>query len=814
MSKPIVLAFFFFSGAFSLVYELSWVRMLTFVFGSTVLSASTVVSVYMGGLGLGAWLAGRKSTRISRPVRTYGLIEISLAIYVLTTPLLFSYVLPVFDKFRPETVVELSLVRFAVSCALLLFPTLLMGATLPILAKNFAQHMQATSSTSDLYAINTIGAVVGTLVTGFVLLPALGVSTSIYSAGVANVLLGGAAIFLSAGEQRVEVKSSTTRVPIPYAMLLAVMMAGFAALVSEIVWARVVALVLGPSVFAFTIVLGVFLFGLGFGALLAGRWVRSLSQQTAFDLFFFLALLVGASIAVTSASFSYLPEFFRSNFWDQEFGEAFLTLRAFEVMIVATIMLLPTLLMGMLFPIALRAVSIDSTLIAPDVGRLYGANTIGTVVGAFLAGFFLIPMFGIRYTLGIAIVASTLSAMLSCYAGKRHVNQIVALATLALVLTLLPDWDRQLISSAMYKYATTHEQEVTADELKNDRSLLYYRDGRSATVTVTQDIKTANRERFLATNGKIDGSSHFDMPTQRLLAHVPLLIHEGTKTVCVLGLGTGVTAGSATLYESVESVSVIEIEPAMVEGAAFFSEESHDVLTNDKVELHVTDGRLYLRQNPDSCDVVISEPSNPWISGTTYLFTKDFYELAAKSMKEKGAFAQWVQLYGLAPRSVKTLVRTFVSVFPHTMIFSTLKDVDILLLGFEEPTGIDIAGVYEKMAQPAIAADLSDQRVGVDSIYEFLARMRLGPEATRVFMSEGSLNTDDKPEIVYMAAADFYQDTRPLNKKALAQYADGICPGLRSLRGGEFNFLFGELEKAYREYLGYGAEAANCADEP
>jgi spermidine synthase len=337
------------------------------------------------------------------------------------------------------------------------------------------------------------------------------------------------------------------------------------------------------------------------------------------------------------------------------------------------------------------------------------------------------------------------------------------------------------MTSGMYKYAgayTAEDASTLSDTLTEKQELLFYEDGLTATITVLRDKE--DQELFIATNGKIDGSSGSDMPTQRLAAHMPLLLHPDPRRMAIVGLGTGCTLGSASLH-GLERLTCLEIEQAMVDGARLFAEHNQAVLDNPHAEVLVTDGRLFLQLHLDTFDIVTSEPSNPWLAGVSHLFTQEFYELGARALREGGVFAQWVQLYGLGPDMLRTAMRTFGEVFPHVYVFSTLPYSDLLLLGSQEPLDFDLRRLEARLEEAAIADDLRDERVGIRSALGLVSRLRMGPEAFRAFVGEGPLHRDDLPLISYEAPRDLYRDTAVLNWQELGRHAPGVAPYLTGL---------------------------------
>ncbi len=794
--RTLVFFLFFLSGFLALVYEVGWVRAMSLEFGGTSLAVSTVLAVFMGGLALGAWLAGRFAARMRRPVVTYGYIEAIIAVYAMLTPWLFPLVFRQVEGMGvavADSMLGLSLFRFVVATVLILPPSLLMGATLPILARLYVwKEGEGQSSPGLLYGVNTLGAFAGTLTAGFVLLPALGLQSTMAHAAVCNLILAllsvviGSARSLTIPVDNIEKagkgieKDTIEKDSAPEDgekqrighVLLAVALTGAAAMVCEVVWTRVLVLQLGASVYAFTIMLSTFLAGLGFGAAVVALVLYAV-PRVSHVVFHVMALASALALCLSSLVFPYLPEVFLDLYHRYKMAlhpEAVLPV---QFLLAALVMLVPAAIMGGLLPVALRVVIGGGRDAARKVGTLYAWNTIGSILGSVAAGFLLIPHVGIRGAVMLAACmqcAGGVAIMSAASAKTRFYAVFSGLIVVVLIPCITPAWNQQLMSSAIYKYAKAYDPEgKLIDKLEKDEKLLFYKDGLTSTITVLR--RKGRGDLYICANGKIDGSSRFDMATQRLSVHVPILFHEAPTDVCVLGMGTGCSAGSAALHDDVDSVTVLEIEAAMVEGARLLKRHNHNVHKNPKVDIRITDGRLFLRLHPDSFDVIASEPSNPWQAGSSSLFTAEFFELAARALHKDGVFCQWVQIYGMSPENTKTIVRTFASVFPHVYLLSTIDQVDLLLLGSQSPLKLDLKTAGNRMAQPSVARDLADKRVGIGSLDELLKRFRMGPSEVAKFAGEGALHTDDLPVIAYRAPRDLYKKTGKNNEREIKRFA-------------------------------------------
>jgi spermidine synthase len=783
--RALLLACFFLSGATGLVYEVAWTRSLTLVFGSTTFAVSTILAAFMAGLGAGAVVVGRLVDRWAHPLLLYALLELGIAGAALALPLVLPGLVPLYRALWEQyhlSFVTVSFYRFGILSLLLLVPTLLMGGTLPALVRHLQRHGRALGSEAGvLYGVNTLGAVVGAGAAGFALLPWLGLQKTTALAAAVNLAIGAVALGLSRAERamRPTPEPSRLRADNPGAggrrgVLAVCALSGFVALLSEVAWTRGLTLVLGSSTYAFTVMLVTLLAGVAAGSLVTAR----LLPHTP-DLFRTLACLQ-AAIAVASLVgahlFAELPVFYLYLFRAVSGVPALLVGGQFAL--AALIMLPPALLMGAVFPVVVQLIGGPSRGVGEPVGRAYAANTAGAVLGAFLGGFLLIPTIGIAWTLTVAIAVSLAVAPGLLILSGRHWRGASVTAALLLALpALAPRWEALTMSSGVYKEAALYlslypsPREVFVRLLPQFR-LLYYREGPAATVTVTERPSLEDhRHLALAIDGKVDASTAGDMPTQVLSGHLPLLLHRRPETVLVVGLASGVTLGAVTRHP-VRQVTAVEIEPAVVEASRLFAPFNHHPLADPRVRLIVDDARNVLLLSRDRYDVIISEPSNPWMSGPAKLFTREFFELGRRRLEPGGLFVQWLQLYGMAEPSLKTLLRTFQAVFPHLLVFQPNAG-DLLLVGGLDPVRVRVPQAEDRISNAPVRADLA--RVGVRDLLDLLTRFRAGDAEVSAYAGAGPLNTDDNALVEFSAPWELYLDTAARNAEALARAGGGAA---------------------------------------
>lgn len=761
-----IFVLFLFSGATSLVYEVLWLRKLILIFGSTQFATSTVLSTFMGGLALGAIVAGRWLSRSRiRPLRLYGVLEIGIGLYALLVPLLFSSLSPVYRMLwnagASESFMALSLAKFVGIAAVLLPPTVMMGATLPMLAREVADDPQRIGGkVGGLYAINTFGAVAGVFVAGFVAIPNFGMRATLLSTALVNGLLGLIAILLAARSSMVSsdgAPAETAAAPTPGRVRLALVafgLSGFGALVLEVAWTRVLALVMGSSVYAFSLMLLAFLIGLAAGSAVFSKLLR---RRPGTDPAVMLALLLGSAGLLAYAStfvFQLLPRLFAEIYYAWEPGPNALLVVQFVFGLL--VMFPATFALGGVFPAVLQIHARGLDKVAGSVGTVYASNTVGTIAGAALAGFVLIPQIGVQPTvLFVAVLEVLLGLFIAVVVVSRssRARVVVIVGTilaLALVGFVRPGWDVRLMNSGVYMNLFGTDAEAGwagfTKVVYENNEVLYAADGLTSSVFVARQPEYDNI--YLAVNGKIDASSASDLETQLMCAHIPLLLHEDPADVLVIGLASGITVGAVASHP-VETIRVVEVEKAMEPAARLFAEFNDHALDDPRVELSFNDARNELEFSPRTYDVVISEPSNPWMTVAANLFTEDFFAMARTRLRPGGVFSQWIQNYYLPAEDMRSIVAAFRNSFRYVLLFEAFDGVDLLLMGSQEPLTVDVAALEQRMSELKVRMDLA--RVAQRRPIDLLSLFRIGPAGIDRLVDGAARNTDDNARVEFSA---------------------------------------------------------------
>jgi len=754
---------FVLSGATGLIYEVLWARMLGLVFGATTLAVSTVLAAFMGGLALGSALAGKFAQRIRKPLSVYGLMEIFIAVYALLVPLLFRWIdhvyVLIWQQLQPGNF-TFSLWRFFLSGVVLLVPTTLMGATLPVLAVALVRSSDRDSnSVTRLYACNLAGAILGTLAAGFVLLPWLGVRTTIAVAAALNIIVGAIAILLQRRSQshtdagaKVEVEDSAPAVDGGGFWFFAAFVSGFVTIGTQVSWTRVLTMIIGSSTYAFSIVVALFLIGLALGAWIVARKDRSRSLRSTILL---VEVLTALSLLLSLFVLNKIPALLITLGLSLHVASWF-GLLGLQILSATLLILVPAVWMGMVMPLVLVWASSEGKKAVARVGRSYAINTVGAIAGAFMTGFILIPKASTRFTLLFAAVCCLIVAGVAYRpvssegdpALKRSLAIGLTFVSIIVLFIVAPRMNLADLSIGAYDslvrvIAKTREGVTDNGPDRPDvHELLMYEEGPTATVSVRRDQDTVS----LAINGRANASdSIYDMPTQVMLGQLPLLIAPRIENGLIIGYATGITVG-AMLQSPIQSVTCVELERGTVAASEFFNHINNRPLDDPRTKLIIDDARTFLRVTPNRYDIIVSEPSHPWVPGVANLFTEEFFELGRARLRDDGIWVQWVQIYQLSTESLRSVLATYHKVFPHVLVFRVgglNKGKDLLLIGSNQPLNLD--RLTERIGDQRIAAELArvDLKSEADVRGWFVCdESKLGPA-----VAGAKINTDDNMHI-------------------------------------------------------------------
>jgi spermidine synthase len=749
-----LLVLFFLSGASALVYQVLWMRLLALVFGVTVHAASTVLAAFMTGLALGSALAGRLADRIRRPLVAFAVAEALVAIAALATPFALAGVEALYVRLYGalgEFPAVLALVRLALSFAVLMVPTTLMGATLPLVVKSALGRGDILGrQVSLLYACNTAGAIAGTLVAGIWMVPQLGISWAFRIGALVNLFVAGAAFVLStiSSHRNVDESAPAQHLPEPVEpatsispkaatsdvvrrlVFLTFAVSGFVSFAFEIIWFRMLILLFRPTTYAFTVMLATVLAGIA-----VGSWLSTpLTSRRRFNPLAVLALLEMLIAVAAILSMLVIGHAGAVYAWA---GPRFAggPLAYFGPMVLTSIVAIfpAALLLGMAFPIgiAIWAGDVSNARAGERIGGIYAVNVAGAVAGSLVSGFLLLPFIGSRTSLLVTSALALVNGLLLLSRLPRRMGTLalggVAVATFAWIGWRTPD---PVIGLLRARYPA--ERPVWREE-----------DGH-ATVAILRHASTFAQNTIdrLYINGMHQASDEPGMVEyHRFIGTLPMAIHPDPRDVLVIGAGGGATAGAASAFSDDLSVDVVELSPAVVDAARQFSRINQDLLRRPNVHLRVDDGRNYMLLTPDRYDVVTADVIVPMHAGAGNLYSVEYYRLMRRVLQNRGIAVQWIGSAG--ETEYKLIMRTFLTVFPHT----TLWFEGTLMVGAVRPLILDEEAFLRKQASPQSRQALDT--MGFTSFDALLRRYDAGPAELKAFVGEGPILTDDRPLTEY-----------------------------------------------------------------
>jgi len=734
---PLLLLLYGLSGAAALVYQVLWVRMLGLTFGVTVHAAATVLASFMAGLALGSTLGGRLADRTRNPLRTFGLIELAAGVTALASPWLLEAVQAMYVRWHPGTAegdFRLTLLRFFLSAIVLIVPSMLMGATLPVVVRAARGYAGHAARLGVLYGTNTIGAMIGTLAAGLWMVPAMGLWRSFMLAAATNALAGITAVTIGrrTGEREIEtgtvnldVRALNSELELPrrWALALIVVLSGFVALALEVVWFRVLAaIILRPTTYAFTIMLAAVLAGIGLGSYASGL----IMQRSRHWGFWLAAAEIGTGVA---ALFSFRGMAWSLDVmrWANGIIARYMPDHLAPLLVGTFLSIFPAaLMMGIALPLALASWTAAGAHAGRRLGNIYALNVAGSIAGSLAGGFLLLPLLGTHASLVMLSCVMIAGAFLLISAlGPRAKLALAAAAGLLTIIGIrtLPDL-YDVILPLRYRGQET----------------LWRKEGIQTTVAITQQQTRAGLQRVMLLNGLHQANDSAGMVAfHRHLALLPIALHPNPHTLLSVGLGGGATPGGASEIPGMQ-VDVVELSSAVVEGASFFSHINNDLLRKPHVRVMVGDGRTHLLVTRRRYDVVTADAILPTHAGAGALYSADYYRMVSNVLAPRGLVAQWVGPTGT--EQWKMLVRTFLSVFPDATLWSGQ-----ILIGGNGPLELDAASLLMKTQDPRTFAILG--RDGTLPASVLLSRFTAGPEDLRAFVGEGPILTDDQPRVEY-----------------------------------------------------------------
>jgi spermidine synthase len=768
--RKAVLPLFLLSGAAGLVYEVTWTRAFGVVFGNTIFAVSTVLTAFMFGMAAGSWLFGRISDRSHQPLRLFALLEIGIGLYafafatILTTvDVFYSWF---FQSFHPSFY-PLSLVRFITSVVILLIPTALMGGTLPVLSKLWANRPQEQGasdagigkSTGFLYSINTFGAVAGSFLSGYVFIRIFGVSNTVYLAGFTNILIGILSFILSMfTDKPVEKKHKHKRLvrkskpaKISYTdgeeiteqadrkrkiVLATVLVAGFCALALEVLWTRVLLFVLGTSVYAFACMLTCFIFGLALGSFLCSRIFLSRIKNGIFALGI-VEFLVGLSVLGSILLLGMLwyidliltEKVLAGTFW-KEVAAHFID--------ASVVLLVPTVFMGMVFPIAVKVCAGSWKAAGKRIGEVYACNTMGCVIGSFAAGFVMVPLLGLRDSFLVIVAIQLLLGVVVLYLSEKRRFILCAGAAVVSIAAIIVSalWiPRDIFLQTMNTYHYPSE-------------IIYIKDGATGTITV-HDLPDG--DRLIVVDGvDVAGMNFMLRTTQKLQGYVPLLMHKDPQKVLQIGYGSGETSGIGLAY-GVEDYRIVDVCPSVFEAGRFFETINRSSYKDPRLKKIIMDGKNYVKLTDEKFDIIMNDSTYPGTTGSSALYTYEHFIQCRDKLRDGGILSCWIPL-DLRGEDLQLIFKTFQEAMPHSCVWMANNCINkhAVLVGSTSPLRIDFQRAKKVVEREDISSDLAG--INIHSIYDLLDCFIVDEGGLRRIGGTAPLNTDDRPRLEFGAA--------------------------------------------------------------
>ncbi len=766
------------SGAIGLVYEIVWFKYLSLFLGNTTYAQSIVLASFMVGLAVGATLWGSRADKSKKPLAIYAILEILIGVYCLLYPTFFEFLKSAFINTvlsldLPSDGTSVLVLKLITSLITLLPPTILMGGTLPILVRHISERIEDSGkNVATLYFLNSFGAVAGSFLGGFFFIRLMGLDPTIYIAAILNITIGIVAYLLTlmkmeAPAPKLDIAESPllsrqfTKKEVTIAFVVAGI-SGLCSMMYEVGWVRLLIPVLGSSTYSFSIMLVTFISGITIGSLIISKYIDKLK-----NLFGFLAVCqfgVVLSLIATLPLYGYLPY----ALWETAHiltrsNTTYPLFLAIELLFCVGIMIVPTIFLGMSLPVATRIATSSISVLGKSVGNIFSINTLGTVIGSLGAGLVFIPLIGIRHTIELAIVLNILVGIIvtlgdSLYSSaKKYITMsLVVLLTIGYFI-IAPDWSHVITLSGVFRNINDNSNPPPSyaaflrDAIPPE--IYYYKEGTTASIAVVKNISPRyGEQKVLLINGKADASSKGDMPTQVLLAQLPAMLHANPESALVIGLGSGATVGSI-LSHPLKHLDGVEISPEVVHALQYFNDVNHHPLEDHRFRLYIEDALAFLNLSKHNYDIIVSEPSNPWIAGIGNLYTTEFFQTCKLHLKQDGMMVQWFHLYEMDDETLRLVLRTFQSIFPNVTVWQPFTS-DVILIGSIDPLQPNFEALKKKFDIPRVKSDLAN--IDIPDAATLLSLQVLSKYSVEEYADYGDVNSEKLPVLEYRAPQSFF----------------------------------------------------------
>ncbi len=757
-NKAMLLILCFLSGFSVLVYEIIWVRQLALIFGGTVIATTIVVAVFMAGLGFGSMIFGKKVDKTIHALKLFSVLQFGISISSVVAFFVFGK-LPTFHRIlylisRSSSVSTLPIIL--ISSLFMLIPALLMGGTLPILSKVFVHDQNRIGQGIGwVYAINTLGSVLGALVAGFYLIANFGQTLSIMFAVAINLLLGLASrLWFTRKTKTTELNKNIAETPLRQSMrnnlLVIAGLVGFCGLAHEILWTRALYIFLANSTYSFTSILIVFLFGIALGSMLFARFFDT--KKRLIPVLAICQTIIGLYVVLGACLLNDLP------------GLLFSIRSALQVPVLRLILpglllsfviaFIPTLCMGISFPLLCKLLAQNLQTLGRNVGKVFFTNTMGSIIGSLIAGFLLIPLLGIvKSIVFIAFINLSMGLVLFAVFVSKKKMRFAVTVSCVLIIVLVLAWStfgkHMVLPPSMFR-----------SKMRSDK-ILFYKETPQGTVIVNEDRLTGIRACYI-NNSAVCGTTYDALKVVRLLGHLPFFVNPDADTVLVVGFGIGITS-SAVAEHDVTSIDCVEICPGVKTAAKFFSRFNKNVVTDPRIKFISDDGRHYVLLTNKKYDIISCDPTHPTL-GCNNLYTKEYFVSCKRLLNPGGVICQYLPLHKLSLNEFKTLIRTFSLVFPHTSVW--LAHSHGILLGYDKSIQLDFAQFTNQLA--GLADDI------LNDPYLIATSLILDENAVHHFTKDARVNTDDRPVLEFFAARSLRRENWHINLIELLKHRSDI----------------------------------------
>ncbi len=762
-----IFVLFFVSGASGLIYQVVWSRMMTLTFGRSVLAVGIVLAAFMAGLALGSYLLGKFSDKSRNPLRLYAIYELGIGVTALATSFLLMRMAPFYVWLHSafgDSPFALSTVRFLIAFLILIVPTILMGATLPILSRVVIRRLEWVGhELGKLYAINTLGAVAGTIAAGFFLISRFGLYGAIFIAVAGNLSVGLLAWFASmrpelsnletVDQQReasgsVAVSDETLTRPVSILLLFIFAMSGLASFSYEIFWTRSLVFILGNTTYAFTLMLTAFLSGIALG----GYGIRFLADRvkSRLQLFAAIEILIGVLSAASLPLLFYILESESIQSFISKMSSQLGLLVLSESMVALLIMLLPATLIGATLPLMGRIFVSDLQHTGTTVGKVYAVNTLGNVVGALLPGLLILPLMGIQK--GILLMACLnvcLGIMILIWHWKKTMPLAVAPVGVFLLFSIL-----------LVDMPISFQFPTSTQTMKD--AVLFYEEGGLVTTKVWSVVNSG--KKIISVDGvNIGGTNDVDYK-QQILAHLPKLLLKAYESELSIGLGSGILIGESARHKQLQKIVCAEISPSVVRGAEYFSKENYDILNNARTEIIVDDIGHFLQTTQDKYDIISADgKTDEKYSSNAFSYSQDYYQFLRQHLAPGGLVIQWIPA-ALPSSQYNLVLRTFLDSFPHVTHWyfppvGRFSMSNTFLIGSNDSIDIDPVWMNQTLATDSEAFQ-GIHKYGLKNAEDVLAHFVAGEATLRRMVPEGPINSVERPYYEFYSPGDYSGELR------------------------------------------------------